>query len=189
VVADADWIELKRHPSTAAEAVGGVQVSLNRAAGGELLIRYRLEGEISRIRIPPPSVPQIGKELWRHTCFEVFIAVDGQVAYHEFNFAPSREWTVYALRAYRDGVPLMDQMMRPDIAVRSDGSRFELDGVVRLNLLSAIHPGALLRVGLSAVIEASDGISYWALSHPGSKPDFHNAEAFGLVLEPSDSDG
>jgi hypothetical protein len=41
-----------------------------------------------------------------------------------------------------------------------------------------------LRVGLSAVIEASDGFSYWALRHRADKPDFHDADGFALLLEP-----
>jgi hypothetical protein len=75
--------------------------------------------------------------------------------------------------------------MRPDITVRSTGSRLELDSLVRLDNLSAIHPHATLRVGLSAVIEARDGThSYWALRHHANKPDFHDAAGFALMLEP-----
>lgn len=110
----------------------------------------------------------------------------GQAAYHEFNFAPSGEWCVYALRGYRDGDPLADEMMRPDIAVRSAGDWLELEALVRLDRLSAVHPRASLRVGLSAVIEASDGLSYWALRHPADKPDFHHADGFALLLDPPD---
>ncbi len=145
---------------------------------------FRLDGDIPRIRVPSPGAPRFATQLWRHTCFEAFIAVEGQPAYHEFNFAPSGEWAVYAFRGYRNGGPLANEMMRPHIAVRSTGSRLELDAVVRLDSLSAIHPRASLRIGLSAVIEASDGLSYWALRHPADKPDFHDADGFALLLEP-----
>ena len=41
-----------------------------------------------------------------------------------------------------------------------------------------------LRLGLSAVIEATDGsLSYWALRHPPGKPDFHHIDAFDLQLD------
>lgn len=145
---------------------------------------YRLDGDISRIVIPPQAAARIGKELWRHTCFEVFVAIDRQAGYHEFNFAPSGRWTVYAFHGYRDGGPVTDETTRPDIDVRSIDGRFELDAIVRLERLSSIHPRALLHIGLSAVIEASDGFSYWALRHPSDKPDFHNADGFVLKLEP-----
>ena len=177
-------IDLSCHPSTPTGSVRAIQVLVRRPASAEFLVTFRLDGDISRIRVPSPSAPRIGVELWRHTCFETFIAVDGQQAYHEFNFAPSGEWTVYAFSGYRDGGPLADETMNPQIALRLSGSRLELDARVRLDRLSAIHPRASLRIGLSAVIEASDGFSYWALRHPADKPDFHNAEGFALLLDP-----
>ena len=179
------WIDLDCHPSTRAEIVRAIQVLVRRSANAELHITFRLDGDIPLLRIPPPRAPQIGRELWRHTCFEAFIAVEGQSAYHEFNFAPSGEWCVYALSSYRNGSPLADETMRPHIAMRSTGTRLELDAIVRLDILSDIYPWAVIRIGLSAVIEASDGtFSYWALRHPADKPDFHNADGFALRLEP-----
>src|SRR6202035_169231 len=178
------WSDLKCHPSTPTETGRAIGVLVRRSASAELQMTFCLEGDIPGIRIPPPSVPRIGTELWRHTCFEPFIAVQGQPAYHEFNFAPSGEWCIYALSGYRNGGPVADETMRPQIAVRSTGSRLELDALVRLDSLSAIHPHASLRIGLSTVIEASDGLSYWALRHPADKADFHDADGFALLLEP-----
>jgi hypothetical protein len=180
------WIDLRRHPSTRAEAVRAVQVLVRRPASAELRMIFRLDGDISRIQVPPPGEPRIAIHLWQHTCFEAFIALQGQAAYHEFNFAPSGEWAVYAFSGYRNGGPLANETMRPQIAVRSTGSRLKLDALVRLDVLSAIHPHASLRIGLSAVIETSDGLSHWAIHHPADKPDFHNAAGFALLLEPPD---
>ena len=161
-----------------------IQVTARRSPRAELQLTFRLDGDISRIRIPSPVAPRIGFELWRHTCFEAFINVEGRTAYHEFNFAPSGEWCVYSLSGYRKGAPIADETMRPQIALRSNGSRLELDALVRLDTLSSVHSRASLRVGLSAVIEASDGLSYWALRHRANKPDFHDADGFALLLEP-----
>jgi len=177
-------LDLTCHPSTRTEIARAVQVLVRRSAS-ELQMTFRLDGDLPRIRIPSAGAPRIGTELWRHTCFEAFIAVEGQSAYHEFNFAPSGEWCVYALSGYRNGSPLADETMRPHIATRSTGTQLELDAIVRLDSLSDIHPQAVLRIGLNAVIEASDGtFSYWALRHPADKPDFHNADGFALRLEP-----
>jgi hypothetical protein len=184
-----NWIELARHPSTPAEAVRAITVLLRRSAN-ELRMTFRLDGDIRRISIPSPSAPRIARQLWQHTCFEAFVAVEGQREYHEFNFAPSGEWAAYAFSGYRNGplVPLASDMLRPDIAVRSTDNRLELDSVVRLDALSAIHPHAPIRVALAAVVEASDAFSYWALRHPADKPDFHDADGFALLLEPSASE-
>lgn len=183
-----NWIDLRCHPAQRIETVRAIQVLVRRSASAELQMTFRLNGDIRRICVPPPCVPRIATQLWRHTCFEAFIAVEGRPAYHEFNFAPSGEWAVYAFCGYRNGALLADEMMRPDIGVRSTGTRLELDALVRLDRLSAIHARASLRIGLSAVIEASDELSYWALRHPAAKPDFHDADGFALLLEPSGSE-
>ena len=183
------WLDLRCHPSIRPETVRTIQVLVRRSPSAELRMTFRLEGDIPRIWVPSPGEPRIATQLWRHTCFEAFIAVEGQPAYHEFNFAPSGEWAIYAFCGYRNGGPLANEMMRPDIALRTSGSRLELDTVVRLDSLSAIHPRASLRIGLSAVIEASDGLSYWALRHPADKPDFHDAAGFSLLLEPPGPSG
>jgi hypothetical protein len=178
------WIDLRCHPSTRSETVHAIQVLVRRSASAELQITFRLDGDIPRIVVSSPGLPRIATELWRHTCFEAFIAVEGRSAYHEFNFAPSGEWTVYAFSGYRNGGPLANEMLRPDIAVRSSDRRLELDAMVRLDGLSASHSQASLRIGLSAVIEAGDGLSYWALRHPAGRADFHDADGFALLLKP-----
>jgi len=182
------WIDLKRHPLTRPETVRAIQVLVRRSAGAELRMTFRLDGDVPRIRVPSPGVPRFAARLWQHTCFEAFIAVEGQPTYHEFNFAPSGEWAIYAFSGYRNGGPLVSETMKPHIALRSSGGRLELDSVVRLDGLSVMHKRASLRIGLAAIIEASDGLSYWALRHPADKPDFHDAEGFALLLEPPDSD-
>ncbi|HLI81918.1 MAG TPA: DOMON-like domain-containing protein [Candidatus Binataceae bacterium] len=174
-------MDLFRHSSSSAEMVRAIEVLVRRSSADELRLSFRLEGDISRILIRPP---RDGTELWRHTCFEAFVAREGQQAYHEFNFAPSGEWTVYAFRSYRSGSIVTNETMRPDIVIRSTDSRLEVDTVVHLDALSAVHPRAALRLGLSAIIESSEGLSYWALRHPAAKPDFHNAEGFALRLGP-----
>jgi hypothetical protein len=168
--------------------VDDIQVLVRRSASAELHVTYCLNGDIPQIRIPSAGAPRIGTQLWQHTCFEAFIAVEGQSAYHEFNFAPSGEWAVYAFLGYRNRDPHLGDIVPPQIGVCSTQSRLELDTLFRLDGLSTIIQRARLRLGLSAVIEASDGLSYWALRHPADQPDFHNADGFALLLEPPDAE-
>lgn len=178
-----EWIDLKCHPSARSEIVSSIQVLVRRLASAELRMTFRLDGDISRIRIPVLSVPRFNTELWRHTCFEAFVRLEGHHEYHEFNFAPSGEWAVFAFSGYRNGSPLANETLRPRIAVRSMPTRLELDAVAKLDALSLSYSRATLRVGLAAVIETADGLSYWALDHPAEKPDFHNADGFALLLD------
>ena len=176
------WHDLACHPATTASAVRGIAASVRRARGGEIRLGFRLEGDLSRIRIPAPRPPRIGHELWRHTCFEAFVAIEGRRAYHECNFSASGEWTVLAFSDYRQGGPLTDETLDPRIAARRAADRLELDALIRLDRLSVMHTAAPLRIGLAAVVETDDGYSYWALRHQPGRPDFHRAAGFALTI-------
>ena len=59
----------------------------------------------------------------------------------------------------------------------------ELEASIRLERLSRDYARTPLELGLSAVIEDGEGgLSYWALAHTGSKPDFHHRGSFALTL-------
>src|SRR5688572_11442046 len=178
-------VTLACHPETPTEAVRGIAARVRRAPEGSLAVTYIVEGDLDRLRVPAPRTPRIASRLWEHTCCELFIARKGLPGYHEFNLAPSGEWAEYAFDGYR--IPRAGDSgaagPAPQVAVRGAPGRLELDAVISLDRLSATHPGGELSLGLSAVIEDSDGaLSYWALRHPPGKPDFHHPEAFALNL-------
>jgi hypothetical protein len=177
-------VTLMRHPESRSAVVRSVGASVRRGLGGTLAITYSIEGELARLRVPPPRPPRIAHGLWQYTCCECFIAVKGLPGYHEFNLAPSGEWCAYAFAKYREGGPLADEALNPRIAVRSCAGRIELDASIPLDRLSAIHPHASLALALSAVVEDEDGVlSWWELTHLPGKPDFHHPDAFALDLK------
>lgn len=176
-------VALVCHATTPTQVILGMRVSTRRVRSGALALTFSLHGHLTQLRVPTPATPRRAGRLWEHTCFEAFVAVAGESAYHEFNFSPSGEWAVYSFRSYREGVPLA-QELTPEINVRYSRDRIELDAVLGLNHLVAIEPRARLRLALSAVIEDDHGaLSYWALKHPPGKPDFHHPEAFALELD------
>ena len=147
-----------------------------------LALRYRIEGDLERLRIPPPRAPAPGERLWQHLCCEAFVtqasvraaAGPGAGPYREFNFSPSGEWGAFEFRRYREGGPLA--VPDPGIAVRTDGEAFELSASVGVE-------AAKLRVALCVVIEELDGaLSYWALRHSSPRPDFHHPDGFAVEI-------
>jgi hypothetical protein len=171
-------IELVGHAETPAPWVSAIRVSAALTADGALELRYRLAGERARLLIPEPAAPERVEGLWRHTCCEAFVMGADAPAYREFNFSPSGAWQAYAFQAYRQAGP-PTQAIAPRI-VREQG------GTLSLYVLlprQDLPPGASLRIGLSAVIEAEGGgLSYWALRHPSGRPDFHHPDCFALEL-------
>ena len=182
-------VTLNCHPQTPTNAVRGMAARVRRAPQGKLAVSFFLEGDLDRLRVPPPRAPGFADRLWQHTCCEVFIACKGSPAYHEINLSPSGEWAAYAFNAYRSpraSEPRADAVA-PQFATRSTVSNLELDAVISLDRISARHPGAPLSLALSAVVEDREGtLSYWALRHPPGKPDFHHPEAFALELQEGD---
>jgi len=177
------WQDLRCHDATPATVIRTFQVALRRTSD-ELKLRFRIDGSIPRISLTPQNTRQNSADLWRHTCFEVFVARDGRSAYHEFNFAPSGAWRVYAFRAYRDPAPLVATPHEPAIKVRIAPHSLELDASITLKGLFAVYSHSTLRLGLSAVIELHGGpLSYWALCHRPGKPDFHHPDTFAMRIE------
>ncbi len=146
---------------------------------GALALRYVLEADPARLRIPAAGPASRQERLWRHTCFEAFIQGEDAPAYLEYNFSPSGQWQVYAMTDYRQGAPLQ-AVPTPSL------ERLDTPGQLALSCVlprAGLPPGNPLRLGLTAVIEAVDGgLSYWALCHPSDKPDFHHTRAFVLTL-------
>lgn len=167
------------HPETPCQAVHRVSVHLDRLPDRSLALRYALEGDLAQLAVPVPLLAGRADGLWRHTCFEAFIASVDAPAYHEFNFSPSTQWAAYAFSGYRAGMAPL-QCTAPGIQVRQADERLELDVVLPAESLPRSDRW---RLGLSAVIEATDGsLSCWALRHAPGRPDFHHTDAFALEI-------
>jgi len=170
--------ELSRHPDTPSDVVGKVDVAVHRGRPESLVLTCWLVGDMNRIGLPAVVGPSRGDELWKHTCYELFIqAEDG--GYYEFNFSPSLQWAAYQFGGYRSGMRSVDPIAITGLGVRVETGGFGGHATVDLSGLPGLELASPLRIGLSAVIEESDGRkSYWALAHPPGKPDFHHPIAF-----------
>jgi hypothetical protein len=159
--------------------VHAVQVHGTRPEPARLLLEYRVQGDLERLRIPAAAPAGAATDgLWRHTCMEVFVA-DGRAGeYLEFNLAPSGQWAAYRFSGYRAGMtPLA--LSPPHIECATEPGALVL--TARLELPRP--PGSTLRLGLATVIENDRGqLAYWALRHPGERPDFHHPDSFGLEI-------
>jgi len=179
---DAQPAVLTAHPSTPNDAVRSLGVQL-RLEAGVLMFRYALDADMSRVRVPPSSAGGRADALWKHTCFEAFVAPADAAGYHEFNFSPSLDWAIYRFGAYREGMSTAEIDRVPQISVRRGDDGLELHSTVRLGRLVDLGDARLLRIALAAVIEDEDGrLSYWGLRHPPGKPDFHHPNGFALEV-------
>lgn len=174
---------LVAHPTTISTPVHAIaaRVQFDRASG--LSLRFVLTGELRDINLAAAGEVERSDRLWEHTCFEMFVEGEAGARYLEFNFAPSRQWAAYAFSGYRQ----RDESWAPPVpavAIDRRESALELRARIPLEGLRLLCPSRTLRLALSAVIEARDGVlSYWALAHPPGRPDFHHADGFVLSLD------
>jgi len=174
---------LTAHPSTPNDAVRRLGVQLRAEEPDILLIHYSLDADMSRVRVPLSGVGGRADALWKHTCFEAFVARVDAPSYYEFNFSPSLDWAIYRFSAYREGMSPPEIGQTPKISVRRGDDGLEFQSAVRLGHLADLRDAPHLRIALAAVIEDENGrLSYWGLRHPPGKPDFHHPNGFALKV-------
>jgi hypothetical protein len=175
---------LKLHPDSLCLAATQIEVEVARPHVGSLLLSYIVTGKIADLRLSPVEAAARADELWQHTCFEAFIGRSTGAAYYEFNFAPSTQWAAYRFSSYRSG-RAATEASAARIDVQSAPERYTLQALLELDRLSDLPRSAGWRLGLSAVLEETNGrLSYWALAHPPGKPDFHHPDCFAHELPP-----
>ena len=157
-----------------------LSVSVNKT-GPRIQAQFDLQGNTAAIQWPAAATPGQGKDLWKHTCFELFLTTPDTDAYWEYNFSPSRQWAVYAFQYYRQPTNL-DLIYIPVIEPpQRSPHAFTLLAQFQIEPSQADQ---VILLGASAVIETVDNQKrYYALRHCGEKPDFHLRDSFVLQLE------
>ncbi len=168
------------HPLSLIGGIESIGVTITHGASGEITLTYRVSGETDALEIPGQSKPGRIDDLWKITCFEMFIGNFEDENYLEYNFSPSGQWAAYRFASYRAEMNNLETAA-PDIMFEQSVNALALTATVPL-------PDAWrerdLRAGLSAVIATKSGNnSYWAAAHPPGKPDFHHKDCFAVQLE------
>lgn len=175
-------ISMTHHPTTLCSEVTNIETDV-RWDEESLHLVYRLSGHLSQLLIPKKSQSIQVDGLWEHTCFEVFLAVEGEPGYYEFNFSPSTTWAAYSFSAYRENKP-WDIPHQPVITVQQSKNELILNAVISKKALP-LNTHKRWQMNLTAVIENNNKEkSYWALTHPTPQPDFHHRDGFTYEIWP-----
>jgi hypothetical protein len=160
------------HPAAPSATVERITAIATRPSRDTIALTYRIHGALDAIRWPDPAAPEFAHELWMHTCFEAFIAGEGDF-YRELNLSPSTRYAIYDFNGYRG---VMRDAGERDIRLSFDRDTAMLSAEVAMPALAEV---AEWRLGLTTVIEDASGAkSFWALHHPRTEPDFHNQAGF-----------
>lgn len=173
---------LECHPRTPCAAVRAVETEIVVDAKDEIVVGYRIIGDLAGLRVPRIGTRLDPERLWEHTCCELFVAPTTRDDYVEWNFSPTGQCTRFDFSSYRRR-ERASPILAPS-SVRVDPGQLRL--TARAPLGCGIGDSA--RVSLTTVIEDATGRrSYWAMRHPLDQPDFHHREGFALSLTLSPS--
>jgi len=165
-------MQLVVHPDTTITNVDSIDVAVWHDAG-QWNFRFMVDG-IDDLVLPDPQAAGRTDGLWKQTCFEAFVALDGG-GYIELNFSPSSQWAAYRFDGHRSG--MREEPAEVEIWLDAGETWLGVEAAVRCDALGG---GSML--GLSAVILDRDSTSYWALGHPEGAPDFHDRTCFKALL-------
>ena len=171
--------ELVAHPAYPPLEVTSVAARIVSRDENWLRLRWRIEGS-AKLRVPGFAGKGRADELWRTTCFELFLKPDSKDAYIEFNLSPSERWAAYNFTSRRDGMTDRPVPREPECTMRQGSSFAIFDAAIP----AAALPDGECAAGLTCVLEEEGGIkSFWALCHPQDQPDFHDPACFKARLD------
>jgi len=176
-------VRLRCHPAAPSPGWLTVEAQVARRSDDRARLRYRLTGDLKRVLTPPARPPRRVDDLWRHTCCEAFLRVEGRPEYWELNLSPSTAWALWRFESYRAGASVPRVGRPPAIEVRRAPDVLELQAELELPTPVAVARRADVRLGLAVVVEEVQGeLSYWAPAHPCDRPDFHHPDTMRLPL-------
>lgn len=175
-------LNLVPHPATPSarpefKVWATVEHAASLAAVATTNIWFGVGAPAERFVIPEAAEPERAVELWKTTCFEAFLRPLGEEGYREWNFSPSTRWAAYDFSGYRKDMAEAELDTPPYVRMEDNFTWWALGATI------AVPADTNWELGLSAVLEEKDGTkSYWALAHPGEKPDFHDPGCFAARL-------
>jgi hypothetical protein len=88
---------------------------------------------------------------------------------------------VFHLSDYRHGIQEEPAFQELPFSVQQKPERLMLS--LNVDLTDIVLRDQPLEVGISAVLQPRDGrLSFWALTHKGDEPDFHNRQGFVIKI-------
>lgn len=169
------------HPANPSDAISQIMANAKRRRD-MLSLSFRTLGRRDEVRWPDRLPSGFSDGLWQHSCFEGFVAIEGDSSYVELNMTSSRRWAAYRFDDYRAG------MRRAEATPHSPFTWMGFDTTLLIQWrIPELPQDRVWQVGLSAVIETVDDTkNYFALAHPPGNPDFHNRDCFTLQVPPPD---
>ena len=144
----------------------------------KIRLSFVVEGDLDVYIFPSKSRPQRAQELWKLTCFELFLANENEEEYYELNFSPSLAWNFYFLESYRGEVKEMELLNSPTIEAFEVNNEFKILFELSVENLQDFDYYNVACILLNKEHERT----FWTIKHLKSQPDFHDKASFLRIL-------
>lgn len=142
-------------------------------------ISYKVTGDLMSVDLGSGrSLHNRVIKLWEKSCFELFIN-DSTGSYLEFNFSPEFEWNAFYFQKKGDALKEYEKVDSIKVDILLSHEVFHLIVEIDKKKFPENFFKGELSAGITSVIKEKNGnLSYWALSHEDTKPNFHDFRSF-----------
>ncbi len=144
-----------------------------------LKVEYEIVGDVSDYHFPKESQQKRANELWKDTCFELFIANASSKEYYEINISPSTEWNAYHFKSYKEEMKESDALFPPFIQTQHLLNRciFSFQMSFQESILEKE-----LELNLALILLDNQGIRhFYAINRRKEFPDFHDRGYYNFL--------
>ncbi|MFN8369755.1 MAG: hypothetical protein U0T83_03915 [Bacteriovoracaceae bacterium] len=157
-----------------------VDINCNLVENNLLLdLKYSVLGNIQNLQLEAPVLqPQRTEELWKKSCFEIFLNNNLEHDYVEFNFSSSKNWNSYIFDNYRVKNSYLQLPSFPKINTYTNDQTFTMNVSVEFNYKNFNKVNQLFISPTVILQHNNNAQSFWAIKHTKNHPDFHVKDSF-----------
>jgi len=138
---------------------------------------FEITGDISNYIFNHPSRQTRKNELWKETCFELFLAHKNSSEYYEANISPSTEWNFYNFSDYKTDMKEKKDIYAPLISSVKMVDKYSISFEFEFNAIRSN-----LSFNLCVILLDKEGIrDFYSIHRKKENVDFHDREYWSLL--------
>jgi len=138
-----------------------------------LHLTFKLSGDLENYKLPKTKKEERKNELWKESCFELFLATEEEEAYYEFNFSSTLAWNAYRLEHYRAEPKTIDEVELVKFEMKQTKETFFIEIILDVQTLKFDTYNLA-----TILLNKQDKREFWSLKAKGDTPDFHSRLEF-----------
>jgi hypothetical protein len=138
---------------------------------------FEITGEIENYLFDEQETEKREDELWKRTCFELFIANNKSSQYYELNLSPSTEWNFYTFDDYKKNMREERSISLPSISFHHNKESYSISVIFDLKkeLLDSIS------FNLAVILLDKNNIRhFYSINRKDGQVDFHDRVYWSL---------